>query len=614
MAPTAQAQKRANSGVPAPYKEDSSKGPMLRWQESLPKLPVPPLEKTAERYIRSLEAILKPDELARSKEAVAKFLQTEGPELQQKLIERSKRPDVKNWLTEWWDYNAYMAYRDPVVINVSYFYSHKDDRQRRNNAARAAALSTAALAFRKQVVEGTLEPEYMKKLPICMDSYQYMWNCSRLPIKEADYVKKYSYDGDNQFILAMRKGRFFKIPHVGKDGKQLSTADLQAQFEKVLATATEPASTPIGALTSENRDIWLAARDELVKDSKNAKALEDIERSSFVVCLDDAKPATYEDRARQYWHGDGKNRWYDKPLHFIVNENGTSGFLGEHSMMDGTPTHRLNDYVCGVLKAGKVDHGDATAKSDLSTPEEITFNTTDATKQHVAAAEKQFAEVIASRDLRVMNYQGFGKGLIKKFKSSPDSFVQMVIQLAYYKFYGINRPTYESAATRRFQHGRTETCRSVSNESVAFCETMESATASNADKIAAFREAIKSHGEYINAASAGMGVDRHLFGLKQLLPKGAPVPEIYKDPAYAYSCKWFISSSQLSSEHFNGYGWGEVVPEGWGIAYMINEDSLNFNIVSRNLGCDKMQHYLREAADDMRDVLSTELAAPKAKL
>lgn len=572
---------------------------------------MPTLEQTAARYLKSLKPLTTAQEWSQSEQAVQSFIKNEGPELQKKLLARREEPARKNWLTEWWDYNAYMAYRDPVVINVSYFYSHKDDRTRRNPATRAAAISTGVLAFRKMVVEKSLEPEYMKKLPICMDSYKYMFNACRLPQPEADYVKTYPTDEPSEFILVIRKGRFFKVQHTA-NGRQLSTADLEAQFSKIIKSVTSEAEVPIGALTSENRDKWLASRELLVKD--NAAALEDIEKSSFVICLDDGSPATYEDRARQYWHGNGLNRYYDKPLHFIVCENGSSGFLGEHSMMDGTPTHRLNDYVMHVIKTGELDHGEASAQVSLPEPSEITFKSTPEIREHVVAAKAQFKEMIDGHDLRVMNYQGYGKNLIKKFKSSPDSFVQMIIQLAYYKMYGVSRPTYESAATRRFQHGRTETCRTVSEETVKFCETMQSSNSTVAEQIASFRAAIASHGEYINAASAGFGVDRHLFGLKQLIPKGTDLPAIYKDPAFSKSSSWYISSSQLSSEYFNGYGWGEVIPEGFGIAYMINNNSINFNVVSRHLGCDKMQHYLREAADEMREVLETELAAPKAKL
>jgi len=189
----------------------------------------------------------------------------------------------------------------------------------------------------------------------------------------------------------------------------------------------------------------------------------------------------------------------------------------------------------------------------------------------------------------------------------------MIIQLAYYKMYGVSRPTYESAATRRFKLGRTETCRTVSDESVAFCKAMCDPNISNKESIDLCRKAINAHVKYISDASEGKGVDRHLFGLKQLLKADEPVPEIFSDPAYSYSSHWFLSTSQLSSEHFTGYGWGEVVPDGYGIAYMINEDSINFNVVSKHLDNHRMHFYLKDAADEMRVMFQTEMLE-KAKL
>jgi carnitine O-acetyltransferase len=84
----------------------------------------------------------------------------------------------------------------------------------------------------------------------------------------------------------------------------------------------------------------------------NAKSLERIESAMIVVCLDDTRPVTREDASWQTWVGDGRNRFYDKHqrtqltlvIHsysfkllrtVIVYENGKSGFLGEHSCMDG---------------------------------------------------------------------------------------------------------------------------------------------------------------------------------------------------------------------------------------------------------------------------------------
>lgn len=329
-------------------------------------------------------------------------------------------------------------------------------------------------------------------------------------------------------------------------------------------------------------------RDHLIAaNPANKTSLQTIEAASFIICLDDAKPVTLEERANQYWHGDGCNRFFDKPLQFIINDNGTSGFMGEHSMMDGTPTHRLNDYANALIFGNKLDFADPSMRSDLPEPAPLKFVVDKTVTADLASAQAYHTSEIAQHDLRVQAYQGYGKGLIKKFKCSPDAYVQMVIQLAYHKMYGKCRPTYESAATRKFQQGRTETCRSVSDESVAFCDAMADPSVAPERCVELFRAALKAHVTYIADASEGKGVDRHLFGLKKLVREGEEVPAIFKDPAYAYSGKWFISSSQLSSEYFNGYGWSQVVDEGWGLAYMINENSIQWNVVSKGLGCDR---------------------------
>ena len=551
---------------------------MLRFQESLPRLPVPTLEQTAQRYIKTLRPLLSNSELEASTKAVEEFIAPNGPgrKLQEKLLARREDSKHKNWLYDWWNDAAYLSYRDPVVPYVSYFYSHRDDRRRRDPAKRAAAISTAVLEFKKQVDQGTLEPEYMKGRPICMDSYKWMFNASRVAAKPADFPIKFD-PAQNKHILVIRKNQFFKVAHE-VNGLQLTTAELEQAFRRVYELANAQRAPAVGALTSENRDVWTDARAVLLgANPANAKALEAIESASFVVCLDDAAPVTLEERAHAYWHGDGQNRWYDKPLQFIINDNGTSGFMGEHSMMDGTPTHRLNDYVNDAIFNNKLDFSDPDARSGLPEPQAIRFVVSKEVQADIDRAVRDFNNVIGQHQLAVQAYQGYGKGLIKKFRCSPDAYVQMIIQLAYHKMYGKNRPTYESAATRRFQQGRTETCRSVSEDSVNWTSAMADPTVDDKTRIDLFRKAINSHIEYINAASDGLGVDRHLFGLKRLLEPGQEVPALYKDPAYTYSSSWYLSTSQLSSEFFNGYGWSQVIDQGFGIAYMINENRYVFS-------------------------------------
>lgn len=548
------------------YNEDSSKGQMLRFEDSLPRLPVPTLAETCQRYLKSIHPLLTPEEYAASEKSVGKFEQ-QASSLQDRLVEHAEKPDTKNWIAEWWNEAAYLSYKDPVVPYVSYFYSFRDDRKRRNPAKRAAAIVTAALKFQEEVVNGTLEPEYMRKKPMAMSSYKYMFNTSRVAAEPSDYPISYP-NNEHQYIIAIRHNQFWKIPtHV--DGKALNTSELEQAFSKVYKAAQT--SAPIGSLTSLPRDQGAKARANLLNASRNnAAALKEIEASSFVVCLDTASPVTLEERARQYWHGDGANRWYDKPIQFIVNDNGTAGFQGEHSMMDGTPTHRLCDTVNALIVNNRLDFDNPSIRSTIPDPVAVRFDTDDQVIKDLSSAQQQFGTVIAAHELRVQAYQGYGKNLIKRFKCSPDAYVQMIIQLAYHKMYGKNRPTYESAATRKYQLGRTETTRTVSDESVAFCDAMANPEIGRSECESLFRRAVDAHVKYTQLASDGYGVDRHLFGLKKCLKDGEEVPDLYKDPAYTYSSSWYISSSQLSSEYFNGYGWSQVIDGGWGIAYMIN--------------------------------------------
>lgn len=544
---------------------------MLRFEDSLPRLPVPSLEETAKRYLKSVHPLLQPDEYSRTEAAVKNSLEPNSftRTLQKRLIARREDPRHKNWIIDWWNEAAYLAYRDPVVPYVSYFYSFRDDRRRRNPAKRAAAITTAALEFQRQVDEGTLEPEYMRNQPMAMSSYKYMFNCSRVAAERVDYPVKFDWRS-NQHIVVIRNNQFFRMPtHL--DGQQLTTSELELQFNNIYKRAAR--SPSVGALTSLPRDAGASARSNLLNASPaNAAALQTIESSSFIVCLDDNAPITLEERAHAYWHGDGSNRWYDKPCQFIINDNGTAGFLGEHSMMDGTPTHRLCDTVNALIFSENLDFGNSRVRSNLAEPTALRFQLDKHVRNDIANAQKLFQDVISQHELEVQAYQGYGKGLIKRFKCSPDAYVQMIIQLAYHKMYGKNRPTYESAATRKFQQGRTETCRTVSDESVAFCDAMANPDIGPAECEKLFRAAVNAHVKYIADASEGRGVDRHLFGLKKLIKEGEETPELFKDPTYSYSSTWYISTSQLSSEFFNGYGWSQVTDEGWGIAYMINEN------------------------------------------
>lgn len=153
------------SDVPPGYSEDPSAGPMLRFEKSLPTLPIPTIPSTAAKYLETVKPHLTAQEYMETHAAVEKFIMSPHVhKLQDRLQERAQGAD--SWLSEWWNDAAYMGYRksvepdcnalcllidgtgDPVVVFVSYFYVYLDDALRNTAPKRAAALLKAILAFR----------------------------------------------------------------------------------------------------------------------------------------------------------------------------------------------------------------------------------------------------------------------------------------------------------------------------------------------------------------------------------------------------------------------------------------------------------------------------------
>lgn len=599
------------------FTSSSLKGDLFKYQSQLPKLPVPSLPETTAKYLRSVEPFLSKDQFSETSKRVEEFARPGGvgETLQNRLVEFAK--DKDNWLSEWWDDYAYMSYRDPVVPYVSYFFSHKNLNNEigKDQLLKATLIAQYTIEFMQTVQNETLEPEIIKGNPFCMNAFKYMFNTSRVPEKNTDITKL--YDGSQHpYFVVIYKNNFFKVDFQ-KDGQFLSASDIYNQLQEIKNSPILEGE-PVGSLTSMNRDEWYNAYQNLTKSPINQASLETIFASSFVICLDSNTPVTIEEKSKNGWHGDGKNRYYDKPLQFFISENGNSGFLGEHSRMDATPTVQLNNYICQ-----KLSQQDPEAFIDslglnkrLEKPKVLEFDLNTTARKDIKDALEKFNKTIASHHEELFQYYGYGKNLIKQFKVSPDAYVQMMMQLAYYKLTGKVRPTYESAATRKFLKGRTETGRSVSNESKAFVETWVNPKSTVEEKVKTFQAACSQHVKYLSSAADGKGVDRHLFGLKNMLQPGEKVPEIFQDPVYSYSSSWFLSTSQIPSENFQSWGFSQVIDEGFGLAYLINKDWIHIHISCKKgngLKSDHLKWYLTEAANEMKEILSTGLLV-KAKL
>jgi hypothetical protein len=97
------------------------------------------------------------------------------------------------------------------------------------------------------------------------------------------------------------------------------------------------------------------------------------------------------------------------------------------------------------------------------------------------------------------------------------------------------------------------------------------------------KKAADQHRSYSQESSIGMGIDRHLLGLKLVLQPGEELPAIFTDKAFALSGTWELSTSHLPSEHFETWGFGEVAPQGFGCGYSCNRAESVFFVSCRVL-------------------------------
>mmetsp|Transcript_21667 Transcript_21667/g.32887 ORF Transcript_21667/g.32887 Transcript_21667/m.32887 type:complete len:664 (-) Transcript_21667:619-2610(-) len=620
---------------------EDSKLPLYKYQNDLPWLPVPSLENTAERFLPTALPLVETKEEENSLRQAVSVFPEQAKYLQQRLEARAST--TSSWLQLWWNTMGYLQLRDPVVINISYFFNLPEDssliRNSKNDKTlcfkRGASLLKAAWEYRQLVCSGDLPQEKIGKqqTPLCSVGFKYLFHSCRIPKPNQDSYRLYDPSVFTHATVACG-GQFFEVPLVDEEGCVYSLASLEESLLECHQQATQKETIEIGYLTTSNRDQCARARSELVRLGGAAmeKALTKVESGMLLLCLDShVKPSSLKQCAKLYWHGDKKtsNRWYDKVIQLVVTGNGQLGYVGEHALLDGMPAVGFCQYLLkstyGRMKSVEEEESTVTSSSkplinNIFDPVLCMLDDSDTQmlQKLVDEAKNDFDELVDSNELEFLRFQNYGKNFIKKAGFSPDAYIQMAIQLATFRLFGKQVATYESSQVRKFLHGRTETTRSISPASNAFCKAMgprpNDPRQSKPIKLQMLRDATDSHTSFTRLASDGQGVDRHLLALSILAENGEKLPSLLSHPLHARSKLWRVSTSTLPGM---SPGFGPVCDTGVGIGYDIKDDSCVFTVTSlkKHGWTDTLCHHLEESLIEMKDLTwNQDGALPTSKL
>ena len=596
-------------------------GRMFSLQDSLPKLPVPALDATLQKYLKTVRPLVSDEDYKQTQQYVEEFRRDSGPKLQKLLEERAEKEI--NWLSDWWTNTAYLEWRLPVTIHVSpgIVLPKQNYTTLEGQLRFAAKLVAGVLDYKIMVDEQTLDVEYMGKNPLCMTQFYKILSACRIPGLKKDSWECFPPDEPNSptHITVIHNNSFFSLEAYGRDNKPLSIDQIYKELQSVMDMSKKP-DVPVGILTTENRNTWAKSYNHLIKDKVNKASLENIQRSIFVLCLDEHLPSDMSDErsvaARLMLHGGGSklntgNRWFDKTIQFLVGKNGICGLNYEHTTAEGPPVVSLMDHVAAFCKMNQEKGLPAV---NIKPVRKLPFNIDDKTLEAIEVATRDIDGQIKDLDLSVHKFTDYGKGFPKSQKLSPDSYIQIAFQLAFYRLYNEPCATYETASLRKYQHGRTDTIRSCSIESLAFCKAMVDPNVSQDQKRELLRKAVNSHKNYVNDAINGQGVDRHLLGLKlAAIKNGMNVPSLHMDTTYSTSVHFKVSTSQVPSKEESVLVFGPVVPDGYGLCYNPQESQIIFGVSAFNNNPEtdsiKMGNSVRQSLIDMRDLMAGSLQA-----
>jgi carnitine O-acetyltransferase len=576
-------------------------------EEHLPRVPVPTLADTCQRFLEWSAPLLTDDQRADTEKAVDAFLAPGSPahELQAALEGYDRRPDVASWLDDFWAHR-YLGRRDRIALNANFFFLFHDSGE--DQVTRAAGLAAAAVDYKLRLDDEEIPAATQRGQALSMVQNKFLFSATRVPGAVQDTVRAPYGAGapaDARHVVVFHRATPYRLDVLAEDGMPYDRADIAAALRAIVESGAAPADplTAAGHLTTMARADWAASRQALLAAAPaNAAALEDIENALFCLCLEDDSPADAKQACDQLLAGNSGNRWFDKSFSLVVFADGTAGINVEHCALDGTTILSFVDTLFGSPVPRPVTRG-----LPAVTPIELTLD--DALRGTARAAAESFAAYAAATATIPVSFADFGSGRAKQLGMSPDAFVQLAYQLAHRRAKGMTGATYESIATRQFRHGRTEAMRVVTPEVLTFVSTMDDAGASRERRREACQAAAAAHVARAKQCQAGEAPEQHLWELQMLAERsGLPEPAaLYDSPGWLVMRDDYLSTSSAPSKNVQYFGFGSTSPQCIGVAYVLLPDHLNIYLSTPRHVAGQMERFAAElttAVAELQELLA----------
>ncbi|VDP11709.1 unnamed protein product [Soboliphyme baturini] len=576
--------------------------------QQLPRVPVPGLRETLDKYLEYVSVISSEEDFVVTRRNVQEFAETEGPALDQQL--RAIAANEENWVNQFWIKEMYLGNRLPLPIysNPGFLLPQQSYASNEEMTRFVALFIHGIYDYKEKIDKRTVPIDLTTGLHkgqlMCMTQYWNLFKSYRKPGLSVDQLETDTNSdlNDNEHIIVMHDNQAYLVLTV-VHGQLRSQTEISAELLQILATAKSPQKSgcraPVGAYTSVDRNKAYRAYQMLLKCSRNRLSLDMIKSSSFVVCLDKATgyatssertPSATTSRNLSYMILGGGcdrsscNRWYDKTLQFIFTRDGLCGINYEHTVAEGIPLIHLAEHVIHYIEKYKPVAGKQPPA--VTSPQFLEWLINPELQHLLEECCKDIDKLANSLDVEVLCFRKYGKNFIKQMCISPDAFVQLALQLTYYRCYGRLTSTYESGTLRRFIKGRVENIRAATPEAFEWVKVMDSKDVSQDVKHKAFKNAVKKQTSVMEEATSGYGIDNYLVALRELASRNLiEQPKIFTDKNFDKSFRFPLSTSQVNTSIASVVvGYGPVVDDGYGCGYRMQPEEIFF-VISSSRNC-----------------------------
>ena len=212
---------------------------------------------------------------------------------------------------------------------------------------------------------------------------------------------------------------------------------LDQMVREVDAKPFLPLKHRVQIMTSDSRTAWFKNRSLLVK--QNSENIRAVEECLFVICLDspvqNLTDSSISHQSMFYQmvtgggcHKNSTNRWFDKTINLICSLDGVNGICYEHTASEGVAVVAMLTKVLNEIEKFEPNHVEG-----YNPAQHLDWNLDDSVVDATSEAITGFERLQQDTDLEVCSFKTYGKTFIKSCNCSPDAFVQMALQLTYYK-------------------------------------------------------------------------------------------------------------------------------------------------------------------------------------